>query len=327
MNDVPNAYEMDVDIKVSEIDQKTSYSSIEVFIRLGPLPRELNETVIQVQVLGGGHLMLFCEYTTSDSLGKYFEGNSSGSWYYIGAGELFPFDYYYMEFKVSPFIDANFTLGEVIPIFHGQRQKALLDIWETRNSVNEIPYRPYQGEEPGLVLIIRRRWVVPFLGFVLPIILCYFFLGASLFMDTTARMQEILTVYLSLFIFVPSFFVGIQGFLPYRSLLSIPEILLTNLITSLGFLGISTMLSGYQRTVRIRNVELPPEWFSLILALVFFIIYYGYLLLPILLKFASEEIAVVFMLVVFSYVFGIFGFLRRTIRRYRRIRFVHSYIA
>jgi len=301
-------YKMRVEVRVLDIDQKTSYSYIEIIITLGPLPSQFNETGILVQILGGGDMMLFCNYTASDSYGKYFEGNSSGSWYFIGAGELFPFDYYSMVFRIEPLLDTNFTISEAIPIFHGKSQKLLLDIWETTNSKNEMPYHIFENGESVLVVTIKRRWVIPFLAFTLPIILCYYFLGATLFLNPKSRMQEILTVYLSLFVFIPTFFIGIQDFLPYRSLLSIPETLLTNLITSIGFLGFSTILSGYRRLIVIRNYRIPLEWFSLILALFFFAVYYWYLLLGILFQFASLETILTFLFVVVSYFVGSLGF-------------------
>jgi len=304
-------YKMRVEVRVLDIDQKTSYASIELLIRLGPLPQEFNETGILVQILGGGYVTLFCRYTTSDSYGKYFEGNSSSSWYLFGAGELFPFDYYYIEFRITSLIDADFKIDEATPIFYGPKQKSLCDTWETTQIINELPYHTYENEESVLIILAKRTPIAPSLAFVLPIILCYYFLGATLFLDPKLKMQEILTVYLSLFIFVPSFFIGIQEFLPYRSLLSIPEILLTNLITSIGLFGFFTMLSEYREAVMIKNFKLPLQWFGIIFALLFFIGYYLFLLLPFLIRLPSIEIILVFLFVVPSYLVSVIGFILR----------------
>jgi len=311
------AYNMTVDIRVSDIDQKTSYSNIEILIRLGPLPFNFSDAGILVEILGGGSMAVSCHYVSSDSYGKYFEGNSSSSWYFIGAGELFPFDYYGMEFYINPRIDANFTINQVFPLFLGSKQKVLMDTWETVGLYNEIPYDISKSNEPGLILIIKRRWVIPFLEFVLPIILCYFFLGATLFMNPKSRMQEIVTVYLSLFIFIPTFFIAIQEFLPYKSILSIPEILLTNLITTIGLFGTSIMISEHQRAIVVKKFEIPVEWFSLLCAPILFLAYYHYLLLPVLRRFLSIESVITVLLVILGYFVSFIGFSLRW-KKYRR---------
>lgn len=304
-------YKMRVEARVLDIDQKTARSTISIFIKLGPLPYQFHETAIQVQILGGGDMMLTCEETARDSYGKYFEGNSSGSWYLIGAGELYPFDYYHLKFEVDPFIDMSFTMNEILPIFHGQKQRSLSDTWETTDTINELPYHVSENEGLELTVALKRRWGVPFLAFVLPVVLCYYFLGASLFMDPESRMREIRVVYLSLFVFVPMFFIGIQGFLPYRSLLSIPEILLTNLITSIALMGIFAMLSEYRKHVILGDKKLPLEWIGLILAILLFIGYYNYLLLPILFQSMSIETILTFLFVIGAYVLGAAGFVLR----------------
>lgn len=56
-------YNMKVDVRVHDIDQKDSQSSIEIFVTLGPLPPQLNDTEILVQVLGGGDMMILVNMT------------------------------------------------------------------------------------------------------------------------------------------------------------------------------------------------------------------------------------------------------------------------
>jgi len=308
----PDSYKMDVNVRIYDIDQKTSYSLLEVFIRLGPLPWQFNETGVLVQILGGGDIMLVCRHIADDSLGRYFEGNASSSWYFVGDGELFPFDHYTMEFRVTPFIDANFTVDDASVIFRGPKQRPLSDAWETQNSYNELPCLVSNSTELKLTVSIVRRSVVPFLAFVLPIIICYYFLGASLFLDPKERIQEILAVYISLFVFVPVFFTGIQDFIPYRSVFTIPELLLIYLITSIGFLGISMMMSQYVKELKIHGKSLPPsEWFGLILSLGVLFPYYLLFFFPILWRSWSMGSILTFLLVIGSYAFGIIGFRHR----------------
>lgn len=301
-------YKMRIEVRVLDIDQKNSNSLIELVISLGPLPIAFNETEIFVQVHGGGYVMLPCRYVNNDDYGKYFKGNISSSWSLSGFGELFPFDYYNMIFIITPLIDATFKLDEVEPIFYGLKQRPLSDTWETNatRAVNELFYYVDENEKLTLNILIQRRPVVPLLAFILPIVLCYFTLNATLFLDPKSRMQEILTVYLSLFVFVPTFFIGIQDFLPYKSLLTIPEILLTNLITSIGFFGFFTVLSEYKENIKIQGI-------GILIALFSFIVYY-----PLILRFLfvspSIETVLVFIFVVISYLVGVYGFILRLLK-------------
>lgn len=83
------------------------------------------------------------------------------------------------------------------------------------------------------------------LQFLLPIIACYYLLGATLMLGLKERLAERLRIHLSLFVFVPTFLIAIQTFLPYRSSLAFPEFLLVNLIISNTIFGIFSIL-GYR---------------------------------------------------------------------------------
>jgi hypothetical protein len=304
-------YKIRIQVRVLDIDQKNSNSSIELMVRLGPLPREFNKTEIFVQIHGGGYVMLTCKYVSNDTHGKYFEGSISCSWSLSGFGELFPFDYYYMTFNITPLMDATFKLDEVVPVFYGPKQRSLWDTWETNatRAVNELFYYVDENEKLTLNILIKRKPIVPYVAFIIPIILCYFVLSATLFLDPKSKMQEILTIYLSLFVFIPQFFIGIQAFLPYKSLLTIPEILLTNLITSLSFFGVSTILSEYWGNIKVQGI-------GVIFALIFFIIYYCSYFLQILLVSPSiETISWVFTFVVLCYAWSAYGFIQRLRRK------------
>ena len=260
--------------------------------------------------------MVFCNDTSSDHYGKYFQGNFSKSWYIVGEGEPFPFDHYKMEFKIRPLIDSNFTIDEVTVIFNGAKQKQLSEAWETKNAYNEIPFQIAESDELMLTIQLKRRSLIPFLTLVLPVVLCYYLLGATLYLEPSSRMQEILTVYISLFVFVPTFFISIQDFLPYRSLLTIPEFLLTYVIVTNAFLGVSTMISEYIRELKIRNKKFPPsEWFGLILSLAIFFPLYWLLFFPISMRSPSSESIATFLLVIGSYFFGLVGFVHRLKKR------------
>jgi hypothetical protein len=274
-----------------------------------------------VQLLGGGDMMISCTYLTSDSLGKYYYGNFSDEWYLIGSGENFPFDYYFMMFKMTVFMDANFTLTENLATFQGPKMKSLMDIWSTANSTNELITTIVTGSQPTMAVLLERKSAVPFLEFVFPVILSYFFLGGSLFMNPRTRRQEVLMVYFSLFVFVPTFFFAIQQFLPYRSLFTVPEVLLTNLITSIGILGFFAMVSNYKYAITLRSKNIPLEWFGLIIAIVSFVVYYVLFFWPVLFRFGSWWAVITFLVAILGYFFGAVGLnlrLRKDIHRKAR---------
>jgi hypothetical protein len=309
-------YNMYINVAILDIDQKTLRAYVNLSIDLGPLPYAFNETEVTVLVLGGGFVMLHCSYYRADSFGKYFQGNCSTPWDLFGFGEFFPFDYYLMNFTIKPLIDADFRMKQVEAFFYGLKQRDLMDTWETLPGTNVLRYCICEDEKSTLMILIKRKPLVPFLAFVLPIILCCYILAASLFLDSESKMSEILTVYLSLFVFAPTFFIGIQDFLPHKSLLTIPEILLTNLITSTGILGFFVIISGFWKIIIIRNFEVPVEWFGIFIVLLFFTAYYLWLWFELPFStFSPIETALVFVSIVLSYFVGVAGFLLRLRKR------------
>jgi len=304
------SYKMKLEVRILQIDQKNVQSLVEIYVRLGPLPHQFNETAILIQILGGGDVMVPCNKTASDSFGVYYSGNASAPWYLIGWGELFPFDYYAINFKASALTNINFSLTEATAIFWGLNQKSLMDTWKTKDSINTIPVHISEGKTEFLA-IIRRRWIAPFLELVLPIVFCYWFLGSSMFFDPKSRINERLMVYLSLFVFAPTFFVAIFPFIPYRSFLSIPEFLLVNLVTSIVFFGIFTMVHAHSESFSIRNMKFPWDFLGILSALLLFLLLYLSLVFSILMLSPSIGNVVTLFFVIFGYVIGIIGLMLR----------------
>ena len=63
-------------------------------------------------------------------------------------------------------------------------------------------------------------------------------------LDPREKIRERLTICLSLFVFSATFSISIQDFLPYRSSLSFPELLLSNLIVSIALFGIFSIFQN-----------------------------------------------------------------------------------
>jgi hypothetical protein len=80
---------------------------------------------------------------------------------------------------------------------------------------------------------------VLFWPLILPTIACFFVLAGTLLLSNKKEdTGNKLTIFLAIFIFAPTFFLGIQSFLPMRSALSIPEVLIENLIISAAVFSI-----------------------------------------------------------------------------------------
>jgi hypothetical protein len=138
-------------------------------------------------------------------------------------------------------------------MFDGSRARSLGDLWTTNGSYsNSLPVRYVRTNE--VAFIVQRSLnttVVALLQFIIPIFACYYLLGSSLMLKSENQISERLTIYIALFVFIPTFFLAIQQFLPYRSSLSFPEFLLVNLLLSTSILGIFSIIGNQKEAYRI----------------------------------------------------------------------------
>ena len=197
-------------------------------------------------------------------------------WLMEGTGEQFPFDIYYLNFTMFPrmwydvegethSIAPEYTYGTILSgaNFQGVNLRSLKDTWMTE-SVNLVP--SVTLSPTNLLVKLERRSLVPFIEFVLPIILCYYLLGGTLLLTKKSDISVRLRVYLSLFLFAPMFFIAIQPFMPYRSTLSITEYLLTNLIVSSAIYSIFTMSGSLcKKTVFRRAIDVASASLSVVM--------------------------------------------------------------
>jgi hypothetical protein len=128
----------------------------------------------------------------------------------------------------------------------------------------------------------------------LPIIASYYLLVSTLLLNPKKRLNERLTIYLALFVFIPAFLLSIQDYLPYRSSLSFPEFLLTNLVVSTTIFGIFSIIASrksehpftLQKLKRKRVFVHTNDWdllavsFSLLLFIAIYLITLFKLIIP-----------------------------------------------
>jgi len=256
-NKLEEPTEVRLAVHVLDIDpfQKIAELDLSVFIDNFPY----NETQVRVRVLGAGDITVVCNNVgTSISGTFYFHGETNTTiWLLEGKGEQFPFDSYNLRFKIYSidFIENNFTLSlrEQQAMFDGSKFYSLSDLWTTNGTYSSsLPVRYVRANE--VAFIVQRSLnttIVALLQFIIPIFACYYLLGSSLMLKSETQISERLTIYIALFVFIPTFFLAIQQFLPYRSSLSFPEFLLVNLLLSTAIFGIFSIAGNQKEAYRI----------------------------------------------------------------------------
>jgi hypothetical protein len=222
-------------ILISDIDPTQKTVQLQIFVYLNGFPD--NESSVGVLIVGAGEAWILCNYTGQSFKGWSYQGESDQvTWLLDGIGETFPFDSYILRFSVlhMEYVnDTSFTLASTghLAAFHGTKTYSLNDLWYTNSGL--IPINSLSSSE--LDFSITRSGgaiTIYFLEFLAPTIACYYLLGSTLMLDRRNQLSERLGVYVSLFVFVPLFLIATRDFLPYRSTLSFPELLLVNLVLS-----------------------------------------------------------------------------------------------
>jgi hypothetical protein len=252
-----------------DIDQTHKTVQLQIFVFLVGFP--YNESSASLLITGAGEAWILCNQT-SPSFGRWnYQGESDQTtWLLDGIGETFPFDSYILRFDVHAidYVGMNFTLAsaEHQAFFVGAKAYSLNDLWYTNSSL--IPISSISSSE--LDFSITRSGgtvIVYFLEFLAPIIACYYLLGSTLMLNLKEHLNERLWVHVSLFVFVPIFLIAIRDFLPYRSTLSFPELLLVNLVLSNALFAIFSIVgrvkvapAGPQIIRLYRHEPLLSEW-------------------------------------------------------------------
>lgn len=281
-------------VHILDIDHTQKMVQLELAVFINDFP--YNESKVDVWITGAGDTVVQCNNTGPKKEGSwYFQGKSKQeTWLLEGTGENFPFDSYNLRFKIYnvDFISKNFTLSSEghQTGFSGPRTYSLKDLWRTDNGLIPVGYT--HADEISFVIERNSETIWnAILQLLLPIILCYYLLGATLILDVKDKLAERLRIHLSLFVFVPTFLIAIQKFLPYRSTLAFPEFLLANLAVSNTIFGIFSIL-GSQRN-RSKQKKAHNRWdsiastFSLIAFMViYFFTLFGRMNIPTALVFA-----------------------------------------
>lgn len=235
-------------VHVFDIDQSRKIAEVKTYIYIDDFPD--NRTEVWVRIIGGGSLWIPCKNYGPIRVDTWrYQGESNQTaWLLEGTSEIFPFDSYNLRFKIleMPIVEGNFSLSsskELQAFFDGPKAYSLKDLWRVDSGLIPIA-NLRQNEVSFLIQRSSDSLIVAFIEFLVPIIGCFYLLGATLLLDPKRQLAERLRIHLSLFVFATTFFMGIQGFLPYRSSLSFPEFLLTNLTISNTIFGILSVIGS-----------------------------------------------------------------------------------
>lgn len=236
-------------VHVLDIDQSKKLAEVKIFVFIDNFP--YNRTKIDVWIVGTGSTIVSCKNTgTTRGNEWYYQGESNQTaWLLEGTGEIFPFDSYNLRFVIFhvPLIEDNFSLTseahKLQAFFSGPEAYYLNDLWFLENGL--IPISERKPKEVSFsIQRSSNSQALAIIQFLIPIIACYYLLGATLVLDPKKQLAERLRINLSLFVFCPTFFIAIQNFLPYRSSLSFPEFFLTNLMISNTIYGIFSIIEN-----------------------------------------------------------------------------------
>jgi len=232
-------------VHVLDIDLHEKLATVQIEVVSFNFP--YNRTDVHVDILGGGFARISFDNVGKKGVNKwhYYGESNQTAWFLHGPGEAFPFDSYRLYFIIAyiSHVGGNFSLDQPGALFDGPKCWSLVESWRGDEAWIPIDY----AETKKVEFIIERTnnaLLLAAIQFIVPIIVCYYLLGATLMLAPKKQLAQRLAIYLSLFVFVPSFFMGIQTFLPSRSSICLPELLLTNLIISNTLFGIFSIIGN-----------------------------------------------------------------------------------
>jgi energy-converting hydrogenase Eha subunit A len=250
-------------VRVLDINPSQKTANVNFFLYIDNCSR--NVPSLNVQVFGGGVASIICNNLGEETDGWGYSGESNETiWFLEGYGETYPFDSYVLRFAVlgnfgfdfDPFSSApapyfNFSLSSTgtSAFFAGPKAMSLEDLWGSGQSHIPLNWGSAWISEnrttQEMSFSIQRSGNAlntALLEFLVPIIACYFLLASTLILDPRKNLNERIAIYIALFVFVPTFLIAIQNYLPYRSSLSFPELLLTNLVIGTTILGVFSIV-------------------------------------------------------------------------------------
>lgn len=309
-------------VEILDVDtaDRTATVNLTLLIRL---PLNYVRDSLQVLILGYRLLAVECYPITSSGLTWYVGRAGYVTWPFFGIGEFFPFDSYNLTFQIwqvelpsdlltnmTCFASAQFT---------GLKMLTLRDTWETINGSNALPC--HVGKDLTATVEMARQAGRPLFGTLVPILLAGFVLGATTYLDpaTNEGKNNRLLVYTTLVVVALTFSDVIKETLPYRSLFTIPEFFVLNLIVGALLFAAMTILDPAMRIwaprpLNKRQAEFLGDFLAIVLSGFFFAVGYLWLFYP-LLYLNRSSLAIVVLMILYEsavFAFATLGFWSRT---------------
>jgi len=250
-------------VDIYDVDLAKMVARADVYLYLGNFSH--NASMLRVSALGPPYWDAYCNQSSTgmhEGVARNVECRVRGT------GETFPFDSHEivipLDTSVQMFFNRYNLTKRLSAALVEEDSWACLDDWLQPTYQSEANWPNYDSvgylrirrikdysSRRGLTALCEfgiglvRRPELPFTQFILPILVCYTFLGSSILLSKT---EERLRVYLPVFAFSPSFLFALQGYLPQRSVVSLPELLLSYLIVSTGLFGLVTVATAACKT-------------------------------------------------------------------------------
>jgi len=316
-------------VHIYDIDEEKKLANVSINVRVSNFPYEENS--ISVWLRSAGDVTVNCTNNGQTVNGWIYSGKSDTTvWFLEGSGELFPFGSYSLRFKIQEvtYIGTNCTLinEEHQAIFVDSNFYYLKNLWKTEDVL--LPISNVDALEMSFsVQRSDNEFNNALLRFYVPTIACYCLFGSALILDPKRLLAERLRIFLSIFFFVPVFLITMQEFLPYRTSLSFPELLLVNLLVTTSVLVVFSMIGKHRKLSseiiinRFENLgsysklsERTSDAIGIIIALLLLLVLYGSFFFG---KITPPLASIFSYLIIPAYLFWI-PFVDKTILKYRR---------
>ena len=239
---------MNIGIEITDVDDQTLTATASITINAyipddsSPLNIQLyNEATENNQTAIANYYSLQLN-SSSDLNGRFMY---SGTWtdynfYLIGDPNLYPFDHYLLNFTFDVFWSQLQTSSvSIYPLNNVTRN--VWTIWQSQqnNATDSSGHPVLIGTEQITRNTSPNGTVFPL---ILLVVMLFFVLGGTLLVEPN-KLNERLTVYLAIFIFVAGFFFSLGSLVPYSNGFTSIQSLFLYLVISSGLLTVGSFFS------------------------------------------------------------------------------------
>jgi hypothetical protein len=245
------------DIQVFDVDLSTDTAKVNISIKFTNLfieylqPRENITAIISSEV---NLVEIKCNRTAE--AGVFVGCSGIINWYLegeLGKGEYFPFETYELVFRLANILPGPFNMSKIeldtscsFISFEGAKKFLLARIFEADENDRILIKKSPRDKLTDVAYLSRKTgpFNLPILFWptILPTLTCFYVLASTLWLTGEKSLENRLIAYISIFIFCPSFLMAMQGYLPLRASLSIPEMLLVSLLMSTSIFTVWSLI-------------------------------------------------------------------------------------